>query len=479
MTPSSSSKLSSSSSTSSSSPLHHYAFDAVKLLDDCIDKLQLTIDRDIHCQHIALYDMKQSLINTERILHHHLLHVLEIELYELHQLQGNLFSEYVNIDDARSQTLAMTVQTLNTLLQEKKRLKEEAAASNSSSTTAAEAATTPRMNTATSIPGGSLLTPLPPTTTLNNKNPQESSTSSSSSSSPPQPQHLQINPIQDPHCFYPSRSALDTLLFRLIVALQLCLVRIDDAHLIITGRRLVAKTVPTTSTLAHHHHRGIVGWSPLFTAAAIAGFVTVLGAAGTVGAITVVQSKKGEVGGRFGGRYRNNVKSLIVIPIVSVFHRTFQFLKGDTKVGGNYSNRITNGISCSSIGMKLGLSFVATRWVTRKWNTIWMTDKIVRSTTQIDEWQQQWQSVLSANQVSVAQQQHNHNNIHQNHLQHPQMIQYQAPLKAPPEELLDPKSLRLIEFALKENNQVSKRVCEMQYAKKSYWKECSKLMYFL
>ena len=440
------------SSSSTSSSLHHYAFDAVKLLDDCIDKLQLTIDRDIHCQHIALYDMKQSLVNTERILHHHLVHVLEIELYELHQLQGKQVSEYVTIDDARSQTLAMTVQTLNTILQEKRRLKEEAAASSST--------TTPRMTTTTSTPG-SLSTP-PPPMLLDNKNPQESS--STSSSSPPQQQQQQINPIQDPHCYYPSRSALDTLLFRLIVALQLCLVRIDDAHLIITGRRL-AKTAPTTFLAHNHHHRGIMGWSPLFTASAIAGFATVLGAAGTIFAITLVQSKNGEARGSFGGRYRNNVKSLIVLPIFSVFRRTFQFLRGDNN--GRNNSSITNkssGSSFNSMALKLSISVMATRWVTRKWNTIWMTDKIVRSTTAIDEWQQQWQSVLSANQVSVAQQQQlNNNSIHQNHLQpppqqqHPQMIQYQAPLKAPPAELLDPKSLRLIEFALKENNQVSKQ----------------------
>ena len=117
--------MSSTSNTSpSSSSSHHYAFDAVKLLDDCIDKLQLTLDRDIHCHHIALYDMKQSLICTERILHHHLLHVLQVETQGLQQQQEEGEEYLLDIPTINTQTLSMTVDTLDRIMQEKKRINE-------------------------------------------------------------------------------------------------------------------------------------------------------------------------------------------------------------------------------------------------------------------------------------------------------------------------------------------------------------------
>jgi hypothetical protein len=48
-------------------------------------------------------------------------------------------------------------------------------------------------------------------------------------------------PIETNSNLYTTRSATDSLLFRLIVALQLCLLRIDDAHSVITGRRMSAE----------------------------------------------------------------------------------------------------------------------------------------------------------------------------------------------------------------------------------------------
>ena len=51
---------------------HHYLFDAVPLLDDCIEKLQRTIDQDSRSRNDALYDMKEVLVYTERLLHRYL-----------------------------------------------------------------------------------------------------------------------------------------------------------------------------------------------------------------------------------------------------------------------------------------------------------------------------------------------------------------------------------------------------------------------
>jgi hypothetical protein len=54
------------------------------------------------------------------------------------------------------------------------------------------------------------------------------------------------NPPQHPPARSTHRRVTDTLLFRLIVALQLCLVRIDDAHLVVAGVR----TCPPETLLA-------------------------------------------------------------------------------------------------------------------------------------------------------------------------------------------------------------------------------------
>jgi len=42
--------------------------------------------------------------------------------------------------------------------------------------------------------------------------------------------------------FYSIRNATDSLLFRLIVSLQLCLLRIDDGHSVVRGRRRLSQT---------------------------------------------------------------------------------------------------------------------------------------------------------------------------------------------------------------------------------------------
>ena len=411
-TSSSSSATSLSSLPSSSS--HHYAFDAVSLLDDCIDKLQLTIDRDIHCQHIALYDMKQSLINTERILHHHLLHVLEVELRSDDD-ESFVNTNNVILNEAQTQTLAMTVETLDRILQEKKRRKEE------------------EEEGAANCDNGSR--------TMHN-NPQ----------SPPV-----VNKRQDKYCHFPSqsRSATDTLLFRLIVTLQLCLVRIDDAHMIITGRRL-AKTRPnhhhqSRATIASSTTTGSMGWSPLLAATAV-GFVVALGTVGTITAINVISSSSSSSSRPNQPQQPGGVTSYskaLVIPILSTFQKTYQYVKGDNSSNKHAGNNNHQG---NILAIKLGVAVVAARWVTNKWNTIWMTDKIVRSTMAIDEWQQKWSCVFSttnSNQTMGGQQQQP-----QQHLLHQQQ-QNEKQMQSQPVELLDAKSRRLIEFAMKENNQVS------------------------
>jgi hypothetical protein len=53
----------------------------------------------------------------------------------------------------------------------------------------------------------------------------------------PKHDRSKVHTTEQSHAYYPIRSATDSLLFRLVVALQLCLVRIDDARFVVTGRR--------------------------------------------------------------------------------------------------------------------------------------------------------------------------------------------------------------------------------------------------
>jgi hypothetical protein len=312
---------------------HHYAFDAVKLLDGCIEKLQQTIDRDVNCQHIALYDMKRALLCTERLLHDHLLHVLEVEVVGLpgYGIQNN-----------EIQTLAGTVAALQSVNKAKKRLKD-----------------------------------------VNNRlhhfrNPQES------------PQH---KPQQ--MMYFPPRSATDTLLFRLIVALQLCVVRIDDAHLVLTGKRIGQSS----------NTPGIMAWTMMVTAGCVAG----------IGVVVISL-----------GRESRMRATRMLQPVLSGLIRPL-------RTGAVGSRKDFNDHSLTAL--KLGVAAIAARWVSNQWSVLWMTDKIVKSTTAIEEWQQQWQSVLATHEGKVK-----------------EVVGSQSPKQ--PTELLDAKSRRLIEFAMKESTKV-------------------------
>lgn len=135
------------------------------------------------------------------------------------------------------------------------------------------------------------------------------------------------------HSFYPRRSATDSLLFRLNVALQLCLVRIDDARLVICGCRnsqrrkgtLVAKLAQATS-----------GNSATYLSTL---FVGISGA------------------------------SLFAL---------FSMKRG------------TNRIGLLRTFASTGFVLASTGWLHRQWSNMWMTTKIVKSTEVIEDWNRQW-----------------------------------------------------------------------------------------
>ena len=154
---------------------HHYLFDAVSLLDDCITKLQTTIQHDSGSQHDALYDMKEVLLCAEQLLHDYLDRMIQ---KECRGGKGRI--------DPPTEGLSIkeSLEFFQVVLNEKRRQDEVHQRKKR------------------------FLNPQDPFTGPRKNN------------------------------LYTTRNATDSLLFRLIVALQLCLVRIDDAHLVLTGRRI-------------------------------------------------------------------------------------------------------------------------------------------------------------------------------------------------------------------------------------------------
>ena len=142
------------------------------------------------------------------------------------------------------------------------------------------------------------------------------------------------------HAYYPIRSATDSLLFRLVVALQLCLVRIDDARFVVTGRRQKDASAVVVATHALRISLGCIG---------AVGFASLL--------------MRRHHGSMHAGDYR---------PLVLA-------------------------------SAKLGLAAVAATWLRKSWRNMWMTSKIVQSTREIECWKEQWHLVQSATSQDDAQ----------------------------------------------------------------------------
>jgi len=260
---------------------HHYLFDVIPLLDECLKTLQMTIDRDLGSQHYALYDMKEVLCCAERLLRTYLekkIHVHDHQC-DIHQL----------------------TETYRLVLIEKQRQNE-----------------------------------------MNHRkiqflNPQDP---------PPLPE------VKSPCDLYLSRSATDSLLFRLIVALQLCLVRIDDAHLVITGRR-----IRNTEMDKRRHDEQQMVLAMGMTACCVLG--AGVAALSWTNRLAIDRTRWKEI-----------------LP------RSPQgMIKGATS------------------GMIL---LMAIRMANTQWKKLWMTDTIYKSTCEIDDWTRQWQAIQSSTSSSSS-----------------------------------------------------------------------------
>ena len=141
--------------------------------------------------------------------------------------------------------------------------------------------------------------------------------------------------------FCRSRSATDSLLFHLIVALQLCLVRIDDARFVITGRRY--RDEQTSLAIERQ-------WSTRTITIGVASSICVLG----IGSVWMFRSKQ----------------------------------KSQPQLNGFL--RFSRNATVAALVGKL---------IVREWGSMWMSTKIMKSTAAIEDWQQQWLLVQSTREA--------------------------------------------------------------------------------
>jgi hypothetical protein len=303
---------------------HHYALDAVPLLDECIGNLQITIDQDLNGQHDSLYDLKAVLLSCERFLHQHLTNVLAQE------------QKCIDLSNTKMEALGDTASIMGTMRALKIVLKEK------------------------------------------------------------QRQEVGNGNRQKQQSPYSSRSATDTLLFRLIVALQLCLLRISDAHLVTTGHLLASAEL----------HRA--GNEMLLV---LTGVMCLVGTGILVSAISIRQRRE-----------RKNSFPKI-------------------------------GISRKRLGLG---GLLLGKFIHSKLKNLWMRDKLKKSTTEIDEWIQQWKVVQLTRPHDTRQ------------------GEEQSLQRGVIDEVIDDKSRRLIEYALQQAPKV--RIngwCHMRQDQRSNLKICS------
>jgi hypothetical protein len=153
----------------------------------------------------------------------------------------------------------------------------------------------------------------------------------------------------NPHIYYTSRSVTDSLLFRLIVVLQLCLVRIEDARLVICGSRFWWLP-PGSSTQSSPSSSYLLAW----------GIPTLLnGVAGSFGLAASVLVLNG--------------------------HRPMLLL----------SDRMESRLAASRGWIlpiaKASVSIVAVQWVHRQWGQMLTSTKLTNSTESLAAWCRQWE----------------------------------------------------------------------------------------
>lgn len=291
---------------------HYYAFDAAQLLETCTIQLQDVVELDTRGSHAILYELKEGLLRTENMLQTYFIQVIREDNAGIAlETPGQESSEQKSKPVAKKPlSLTECMSFLRTSMEQQRE--------NSKNGDDTNKASTPRHDRFTKSPARQIQTLAVSGTTI--------------------------------HDYSSSRNVTDTLLFRLIVALQLCQVRIDDAHFVIAGCRRHSNEADAERTRQKRRRRK---------------WMANIGYYGGILGVTAFLLRRRDSGNSRVDVNRDSNKEVIQVL---------------TKVG-----------SAAFIG----------RMTMRKWKTLWMTSKLDKTMVEIVEWQQQWTLVHSCSDGST------------------------------------------------------------------------------
>lgn len=367
----------------------HYIFQAVPLVDECRERLQRTIEKVTFGRNDALLQLKDSLVSTDQLLKAYLLTLLE------HERNGDLsLLSLPSWSQKEANNPIGPASIISPLHVEDDGLRCSGVSSSAHLMEILQRVIQERHQQ----------THFGPINVGTNR------------------RHLQRHPLQpcprNPQDPTPRekqpfgstrRSAVDTLLFHLIVALQLLLVRIDDAHYVITGHAI------DEGAGLHHETKAHVRYVRIGFVCAGAGFAT-----------SLLAQKYGNERVRtplLGATSRNDNRQLLVATA------------------------------------KVGASFLGLALLNRTMKGYWMTDKICRSNAELLEWNLQWELIHRTPTSSVVGNLYNRDSSSNGRLlqdlQHP--WQQSPNTESRNEEFLDldDKSRMLIEYAMKHSHRTS------------------------
>lgn len=205
---------------------HHYAIEAATVLHNCREKMVEILDTTR--RNVNVLELDRTLLTTEQMLHYHLLNLLDIEMqdekasrdridirrdgFEI-KLESRDYQDVSNITSITNRTIMETVEALKS-----KSVNSCYGMTNMNSRPMFSKKPHQRKRSS-SFPGYNNLIHPSSSCFIPTKERNEQS-------------YLEV-PITKSAT---EKSVIDSLLFRLIVILQLCLVRIDEAHSILHAR---------------------------------------------------------------------------------------------------------------------------------------------------------------------------------------------------------------------------------------------------
>lgn len=282
---------------------HHYAYDAANLLETCICHLQDVIDLDKQGSHAVLYELKESLMQTENLIRHYFYQLVETE-----SMQAS--GEALTIPEKGAQqeempSLSTSVAALRSILEQRKANEKGSFPSDRQRNKRTISKHRRRRHDMPDLSSNSQLS----------------------------------------QGYSPSRNATDSLLFRLIVALQLCLVRIDDALFVVKGHR-------------RDGENRIIGTTP--QGRKVRSWLVSIGYCGGIIGVTSFLLRKNRAEGR-----TNDSQTFALV------------------------------------FAKVGAAAFLVKGMAVQWKALWMSSKLEKSEAEIAQWQQQWLLIQYENRVEL------------------------------------------------------------------------------